>query len=92
MEMIVSSDPIADFKRLRVHAQQIRATAIRSRIMTSQTFCAIAEDEARWSPDGARETLSKVRRSIDEIERHIAEPDHISRESANELTELLPYA
>ena len=86
---MVSRDPIAEFKRVSSEARQLRADAIRSRIIVSQTLCAIAKSEAHRTPVHARNILSKVRHSIDEIERHIAEPNHISPQSANELTVLL---
>ena len=79
----------AEFKRVSSEARQLRADAIRSRIIVSQTLCAIAKSEAHRTPVHARNILSKVRHSIDEIERHIAEPNHISPQSANELTVLL---
>ena len=82
-------DPIAEFQRVRIEAQQIRADSIRSRIMAARTFCAIAESEARRIPERARQTLAKIRRSIDEIEGHILEPNHISPTSAGELRDLL---
>jgi hypothetical protein len=84
-----SPDQLAEFQRVRIQAQQIRASAMRTRIMTAQTFCWIAECELRRNPDLAGETLFKVRRTINEIDRHIAEPNHVSTESASELTELV---
>ena len=82
-------DPVAEFKRVRIQAQKIRADAIRSRIQTAQLFCALAESQTSATTDHARTILSKVIRSIAEIEHHITEPDHVSRASADELKKLL---
>lgn len=84
-----TSDPKAEFERLRHQSERVRADAIRSRIMVTHAFCAIAEAEINRDPDRAKDALSKVRRSIDELQRHISDPNHVSSTAAEELTEQL---
>ena len=83
------TDHKAEFERLCQQSQRVRADAIRSRIMVAHAFCAIAETELRRNPDRAEDALSKARRSVDELQRHISEPNHVSSAAAQELAEEL---
>ena len=87
--MDLGTDARVEFHRLRFESQRVRAEAIRSRIQVTDAFCAMAEADLGQSPDHTRKTLSQIRHSIDELQRHIAEPDHILPAVAAELTELL---
>ena len=84
-----SSDPRAEFQRLRRESQRLRAESVRTRIETALSFCAIAEHDPR--PDCARtqSLLSHIRHSIEELQWHITEPDHLSEEAARDLGQRL---
>jgi hypothetical protein len=75
---------------LRAESQKVRADAIRTRILATATFCGIAERQARWeSAEAARQTLAKAWHRIEELDRHIREPNHVTQESAAVLQGLL---
>jgi transcription initiation factor TFIIIB Brf1 subunit/transcription initiation factor TFIIB len=77
-------------QRRRLQSQTVRAEAMRTRIMAAHTFCGVAERQARWeSVDAARRTLSTAWHTVEEIERHIREPNHIDEKAAATLRELL---
>jgi hypothetical protein len=83
-------NPHDESHRLREESQRVRGEALRTRIMAAHTFCEVAERQARWeSIDAAHLTLSKAWHSIEELERHIREPNHVSEEVRTELVGLL---
>lgn len=80
----------SEHARLRAESQRIRAEAIRVRISAVHAFCSVVESEARWeSPARAQESMGKVWRAVAELKRHVADPKHVSHESAGELLALL---
>lgn len=82
--------PIKESHRLRSESQRVRADALRTRLMAVDTFCSIAERQAKWeSAAAARETLSKAWHTIEEIDRHIEEPHHVTTRAAAMLRDML---
>ncbi|HEY1212095.1 MAG TPA: hypothetical protein VGE93_00550 [Bryobacteraceae bacterium] len=75
---------------LHAEAKKVRADALRTRIMATTTFCEVAERQAKWeSVEAARQTLEKAWERIEESDRHIQEPNHVTPESATMLRSLL---
>jgi len=81
---------IAECEHLRSEAQEMRVSAIRTRIAAAITFCDVAESQARWYPPAhARASLERIWHSIGELQQHIDDPRHVAPNIATNLRQNL---
>lgn len=81
------SDIVEVTKRLRAQAAALRADAIREQLSFALTLCALAENDALSGWEG--EILSKVHHTIEDVGRHLNEPNHVPPEAMDDLRQML---
>ena len=83
-------DPVFHPERLRVEAHKTRAASLLFRLEAAQTYCSAVELEVHCRRAArAQEYLLKVRKTLDEVEHRLNDPDFVSLTQIDHLHEKL---
>jgi len=87
--MAGSDDHARRCQKLFEESAMLRSSAIRSQLMTVRTFCDLAEFEVqREANNEARMILTRIRKALSVIDRHLRKPGHVPRSEFENLAHL----